>query len=40
MEVRSEGERHYRGLTALCRYSHGGLRGGGDPWQGRKKQYT
>lgn len=38
MEVRGEGERHHRRLPALSRYSHGGLRGGGDPWRGKKKK--
>lgn len=38
MEVRGEGERHHGWLPALCRNSHGGLRGGGDPWRGKKKR--
>ena len=36
MEVRGEGERHHRRLPALCCYSHGGLRGGGDPCGGQQ----
>lgn len=37
MEVRGEGERHHGGLSALCRYSHGGLGGGGNPCDKKEK---